>query len=480
MSGLLEGLEASVLTLSMAKTGNPTRRIDSGYFSRAALAADAMVAMRHPQPIGALAPGVRSFGAYALTNEFEYQDAGVPFLRGTNYTGDFMDFANVLHISLQAHQLLHKSEVLPGMVLLSMSGSVGSVAVALESWDYPINSNQDIAKITPSGVSPFYLAAFLSSGFGKTQIKRLPVGSVQQHIFLWMIERIQVPRFRSSFEAAVARIVQTAYEAYEMVGRYFTEADDTLLASLGLAEWRPPEPLTYTARAGAAVAAGRLDAQYFMPTKDEVRRALAAMPGRNLGARVDSIREMFLPDRVPATMKVRNYDVTDALAPLLDAEKAPCVAAQVGSAKKVLKDGDVAISRLRAYLKEVAVVSTCDGIPSVGSSEFIVLRTKQERGDISPETLMVFLRSVPVQIILQWCQDGSQHPRFNEGDLLSIAVPDVVARVSERITSTIKKGCAARHQAAQLLECAKRAVEVAVEGGEAAATAYLDEADGGR
>ena len=161
------------------------------------------------------------------------------------------------------------------MVLLSMSGSVGSVTVALDSWNYPINSNQDIAKIIPSSVNPFYLAAFLSSSFGRTQINRLPVGSVQQHIFLWMIERIQVPRFSFSFEAAVARITQTAYESHEMVSQYFAEADDTLLEALGLADWEPPEPLSYTARASDTLAAGRMDAQYFRPLFVQVAQRLA-------------------------------------------------------------------------------------------------------------------------------------------------------------------------------------------------------------
>ena len=233
----------------------------------------------------------------------------------------FVNFAGVLRISPEAHQLLHKSEVLPGMVLLSMSGSVGSVAVALDSWNYPINSNQDIAKIIPSSVNPFYLAAFLSSSFGRTQINRLPVGSVQQHIFLWMIERIQVPRFSFSFEAAVARITQTAYESHEMVSQYFAEADDTLLEALGLEDWTPPEPLSYTARASDTFTASRLDAQYFMPAKKQVRQSLAAMPGDRLGERMNSIRNMFVPDCAPATMKLRNYNVTDALVSLLDARE---------------------------------------------------------------------------------------------------------------------------------------------------------------
>lgn len=253
-------------------------------------------------------------------------------------------------------------------------------------------------------------------------------------------------------------------------------AEAVMLAAFGLADWTPPEPLAYSARASDVFASGRFDAQYFMPAKEQVKSSLAVLPGQLLSDRVDSIRDQWVPDRAPPTMRVRNYDVTDALVPLLDTEKEASFAAEIGSLKKAFKDGDVAISRLRAYLKEVAVVRTGDDIPSVGSSEFIVLRPKG--GAISPETLMVFLRSTPAQTILKWCQDGSQHPRFSESDLLSIPVPDAVAGVSDQITEIVRDGFAARHRARKLLEATKRAVEIAIEDGEAAAMVHLDQAEG--
>ena len=175
-------------------------------------------------------------------------------------------------------------------------------------------------------------------------------------------------------------------------------------------------------------------------------------------------------------MRVRNYDVTDALVPLLDSYKEPTVAREIGSVKKTFKDGDVAISRLRAYLREIAVVRTAGRIPSVGSSEFIVLRPKKGRHSISPEALVVFFRSAPVQTILKWCQDGSQHPRFSERDLLAVPVPDAVANESGRITAIVKVGYAARHRAARLIQAAKRAVEIAVETGESSSMSFLDQA----
>ena len=244
-----------------------------------------------------------------------------------------------------------------------------------------------------------------------------------------------------------------------------------------MADWTPPEPLSYTARFSDAVAAGRIDAQYFMPAKESVRRSLAAMPGRTLGDCVDSIRDMFAPELAPAMIQVRNYDVSEALVSLLDPEKKPSFAAEIGSTKKIFKDGDVAISRLGAYLKEIAVVRTHDDIPSVGSTEFIVLRPKKEQRGLLPETLMVFLRSAPVQTILKWCQNGSQRPRFSEDDLLSIPCPDALAGVSEKIAAIVQEGFAAHNQACKLLEAAKCAVEIAIENGEAAAMAFLNQAD---
>jgi hypothetical protein len=254
------------------------------------------------------------------------------------------------------------------------------------------------------------------------------------------------------------------------------EAEAKLLQILGLADWTPPEPLTYTARASDVGLAGRIDAQYFMPAKEQVLLSLATLPGKPLSDRADSVRDQWVPDRAPPTMLVRNYDVTDALVPLLDAEKTPSPAGEIGSMKRVFEDGDVAISRLRAYLKEIAVVRVGDDITSVGSSEFIVLRLKDRT--ISPEALMVFLRSTPVQTVLKWCQDGSQHPRFSESDLQSIPVPDALERASPEITKIVKDAFAARHHARKLLDAAKRAVEIAIEKSETAAETYLDQMQG--
>ena len=254
----------------------------------------------------------------------------------------------------------------------------------------------------------------------------------------------------------------------EMIGA----AEKFLLTALDLADWQPPEPLTYTRRAADVFSAERIDAEYFHPEKKYALDVLGKSGGPTLGEIVSSVRDMYDPSAASAGELVRNFDLTDALQPELTDEMPPARAGEIGSLKKTMHAGDVAISRLRAYLREIAIVRTSSAVPTVGSSEFVVLRPKNQDA-LSAGALLVFLRSYPVQAILKWCRDGSQHPRFDENDLLAIPVPKQVWKVSAELDRLVNEAFAARQHAHELLERAKRAVEIAIEHSEAEAISQL-------
>ena len=473
----MEGLEASVLPLSEALLENNTSRIDPEYFNKAAISIFKKLSGQKRLE-NFVHDGYRV--VYENTKVVDREEGlslGYPlFLQSSDIDTPFINQERMVCVNDTEWRRYPKGRICPGELLIEVKGKAEKVAIVPN--DFPAKTlvtGTCFKIITKKNTQKSLLMSFLTGRYGSILKSRLKTNLLVSYIAKNDLFRIPVPDFSSTLEARIHDLVEASLQIRNEILEKQTDAEDTLTAALGLADWTPPEPLSYTARACQVLASERMDAQYFMPAKERVHRFLAAMPGGSLGYRVDSIREMFVPDGKPATMKLRNYDVTDALVPLLDAEKEPSFAAKIGSVKKTLHDGDVIISRLRAYLKEIAVVRKCDDIPSVGSSEFIVLRPK--KGDISPETLMVFLRSAPVQTILKWCQDGSQHPRFSEGDLLSIHVPDAVAEASIEITAIVKEGFAARRHARKLLETAKRAVEIAIENGEAAAMAFLDQAE---
>ena len=87
----------------------------------------------------------------------------------------------------------------------------------------------------------------------------------------------ELPIFLASdrLSDAVASAVVDAYHHADQADNLLRRAEDTLLEALGLVDWEPPEPLSYTARVSDTFAAGRLDAQYFRPLFVKVAQRLA-------------------------------------------------------------------------------------------------------------------------------------------------------------------------------------------------------------
>lgn len=110
------------------------------------------------------------------------------------------------------------------------------------------------------------------------------------------------------------------------------------------------------------------------------------------------------------------------------------------SNKKRLHKGEVIISRLRPYLRQVAFVDVDTEQELIcASTEFYVLRSL---GEDSIAYLVPFLLSDAAQRVFENAVEGSQHPRFKEEDLLNLIIPrkifDRRHEISERVTAAIR------------------------------------------
>jgi len=438
-----------------------TKRVDAEFFNPQGLHAVKSLELIDAVSLASMV-GVSDGNHFSISDEFV--DDGVPYFRGQDVTGSFfIEQACPVTIPQEVFDQKHmkRSHLTKGDVLLSIVGTIGESS--LFSSPKPATCSCKLAILRPHSVPSELLAVFLKAEQGRLQIVRQTRGAIQGSLLLEDMDQILVPRFSKVFESGIVKMVRAAQSTLEMSGSCQTEAEQTLLEALGLKHWQPPETLTYTRTASEALAAGRLDSNFFAPARYTTLQKLAAMPHRLLIECCDSIRDLLDPTKTQDIAVVRNFDVTDALKPSLDDSKEIVEVADLGSTKKIMKPGDVVISRLRSYLRQIAVVRTSNSVPTVGSTEFIVLRPKE---GISPELLQVFLRSKPVQTILKYCQEGNQHPRFGESNLLEIPFPDVLLEHSDEIIAHIREAHAARQQAQALLAKAKRAVEVAIEEGE--------------
>jgi hypothetical protein len=352
----------------------------------------------------------------------------------------------------------------PGDVLVGVVGTIGTVGLVTERHG-KLTGNCKLAIVRPRSLPGEYIAVYLASRLGQYEIVRRTRGAVQMGLILPDLKTLPMIEPSKAVADTVTALVRGAQKAKKQAAATIESAKSRLMEALGLDDLDLTSQKCYTRRFCELDAGNRFGAEYYMPCKKRVLDALAKLPHRPIEDHAPAVRDMWDPAKASKAEIVRNFDVTDALEPFLDDTGPVQAAADIGSVKKRLRHGDVVISRLRSYLKEIAVVRTNDTPPSVGSSEFIVLRPRGE--GLSAETLMVFLRCPLVQTVLNWSQDGSNHPRFAEEDLLAIPVPDAVLRVQKKIDAFVHEAIDAHRKAACLLDKAKKTVEdMIADGGE--------------
>ena len=198
----------------------------------------------------------------------------------------------------------------------------------------------------------------------------------------------------------------------------------------------------------AVRAADALDAGWILAPERYDPRLTAGGAGVALGDLAEVVREHVVPERAaPGAFLV--LDTGDAQEGVLlpPAAREPVPATALGSAKKAARPGDVLISRLRPYLRQVALVDAALTPATVAcSTEFYVLRSRDGR---SIAFLIAYLLSAPVQERLAAAQEGGHHPRFRQDALESLVVPESVVAARGELSAAVEQAVAlaraARH-----------------------------------
>ena len=114
------------------------------------------------------------------------------------------------------------------------------------------------------------------------------------------------------------------------------------------------------------------------------------------------------------------------------------------SAKKVVVDGDVIVSRLRPYLRQVTYIppGTCEllGVEQLYcSTEFFVLRSLDPAQNIAG--LVAWLLSEPIQEMLSAAATGGHHPRVSIDLLMNSPVDEqyLGVEISEKVAAILRR-----------------------------------------
>ncbi len=459
-----------VSIVNYSKRESVSLRLDAEFYRPIFLETESQLRAKTWDYLENLTESLKSFGAYSLCNHVEYKEKGIPFIRCKDIKDGLIDFADVLYIDSVANQLLWKSEVKPKTVLLTMSGTVGNSAISTENLDYPINSNQDIAKIiTNKRLNPYYLAIFLQSAQGNRQIKRLPIGSVQQHIFLWQLEKLIIPLFSETFQFKIENSFKKSLLAQKKSTVLYTQAQTILLSELDLTNWQPKHQLTFIKNYSDTEQAERIDAEYYQPKYEDIINAIKSYRGG--WETLDNLVELKSQSHAPKSDKQYKYIELSNIAG--NGEITGCTTehgAELPSrARRKVKEGDVIVSSIEGSLSSIALIEDeyNDALCSTGfyviSSDFL-----------NSETLLVLMKSIAGQMLLKRCCNGTILTAINKDEFLGITLPKLLFESQVAIKQKVTESFRLRKQSKHLLECAKRAVEIAIEQDEQVAINYLD------
>lgn len=463
----MEGLEISILPVSAVREENSKIRIDSGFFTKTALQAESLVEALATEPLGDLAATFRK-GIFDIKAD-TYVEAGdgVPFIRISDIKTGMIQKHSTAWIDRATHEQEAKTALRFGDLVLSKTAYPAAAIVTLPE----CNVSQDTiaVRLSADGRRHYrsgYIAAFLNSKHGIALMSRRFQGNVQQHLSLEDGKALRIPRLGRELQEKVHALVLRVDRQQVDVSQAMAAAEERCLEAIGLEGWTPPEPLAYTARAVDVFASARIDARFFAPRIRELRDLLS-VDGRTVSDAADLRREKFRPDTCAAFDYIEISDIDGsgaATSTRLASEDAP------SRATWHVRAGDVITSTVRPIRRLSAqIAAEQDGF--VCSSGFVVLNPR----DIAPEVLLTYLRLPVICELLDLYASASMYPAITDADILDLPLPHIPDTVSAQVTQSVLAAKAARADAASMWSAAKRALEMAIEDGESAALAYLDE-----
>jgi len=435
-------------------------RLDAEYYQPEYLEVAGKLNSLPHETLEGISESIVSFGAYALTNFIEWQDDGIPFIVAENIKEGFISYEGARYISDKTDEILKKSRIREEQVLLSMSGSVGNAAVAYKI-PPKLNSNQDIVKIKLKGkLSPYSLAAFLNSKYGRMQVLRLPVGSVQQHIFIWQTKSLLVPIFPGSFINRIDKIYKEGLDQLQISKSLYSQAEDLLLEELGLKDHKPIEELSYIVKLSDVKSAHRADAEYYQPKYEKIKEKIKKQNVKLLGDLV-SLRKGFEPGSDEYQNKGKLFIRVSNISKdgLIDKDQKYLGIELYQRLRKGFepKIGEILLTKDATPGIAYVLKESIEGIIAGGIRRLVI------KEDIEAEYLSLCINSVIGQMQIERDAGGSVIVHWKPEQIKKLQVPILPKSTQHKIADLVLQSHQARRKAKELLEKAKREVEEFIE-----------------
>ncbi|QKJ61612.1 restriction endonuclease subunit S [Flavobacterium sp. M31R6] len=329
-------------------------------------------------------------------------------------------------------------------------------------------------------ILPEYMVAFLSSKQGIWDVKRRARQSINQtNVNPEEVKNIDIPILSFSIQMKIKDCFDNAHENKLISAKKYTQAEEILFQEIGLLDFQPSkEQINVKSFKESFGASGRLDAEYYQKKFEDVIEKIKSQRYHTL-KHIVSISKSIEPGSNSYSddetglpfMRVSDYDKFGLTEPnkrlTFDFVKENQDKIDVLKPKKgtilFSKDGSVGTAY---HLRE--------DFEGVNSGAILHLKVKNQK-EVLPEYLTLALNSKVVKMQAERDAGGSIILHWRVGEIENVIVPIIDFDKQKQIAELVEESFKLKKQGEQLLEIAKRSVEIAIEENEAKALKYIEQ-----
>ncbi len=459
---LLDGLEAVELKLSEVIRDSEEFRLNSEFFRKEYLDVKNKLLSLNFQYLSQL----NSFNS--RYKQPQYDDlSNLKVLNSRHLRNDFLDYEN----SKNGY-----GEVVPKNAVMINSTGIGTLGrVNINYLEENFSIDNHINVIVAKNINPYYLMSFLQSKYGQSQINRYYSGSSGQiEIYPKNFDNFIIPLFSDFFQSQIENLVKSAHQKHEESKSLYKEAENILLKELDLLDFEPStENIAIKSFSESFGKTGRLDAEYYQPKYDEVEEKIKKVKYNKLGNLVEIQKSIE-----PGSDVYQDYGI-----PFIRVSNLTKFG--ISEPNTFLPDDfldDDTLDKLQP--KQNTILLSKDGTVGIAynikkDSRFItsgaILHLTIKKGiAILPEYLTLVLNSILVKMQSERDAGGSIIQHWKISEIQQVLIPIINYSIQSQIEEKIKKSFELKEKSKQLLDIAKRAVEIAIEQDEKEATEYIN------
>jgi restriction endonuclease S subunit len=404
-----------------------------------------------------------------------YYGGNINFVKTDNLRDNLItdDFTNTLSIS--GCNLISKTALQKDDIITTIIGATHEIiarSAIVDDEILPANINQNIAliRVDKNKIRPEYLSAYLTTSFGKTYLHYLSRQTGQVNLNCTEVEQVLVPMFSEKLQTKIAEVINQSRENRRDSSIFYAKALEIFLFSLGLENWQPTQAKTFPRTFSEVQNSFRIDGEHFHPKFDELQKIVRknATYCKTIGS-IKTFNSRGAQPKYYEDGELKVINSQHILETHLDYdnfERTDISFWETEKESRVYKN-DILIYTTGANIGRANVYLQED--KAVASNHTNILRIKDE----NPIYVGFALNSIVGRLQTEKMKTGSAQAEIYPSAFNQFVIPFIDKRKQEEIAKLYVQSYELSNQSKQLIEKAKRAVEIAIEKSEKIAIDFL-------